>query len=159
MTVCIAAILPKLRKIVLVSDELISFGWTSAEGRLKLETLGPNERWNVMFSATDARRVPALIQSIRDALDEKESAKDVIAACKAGYRDQFGELFDTRIGKFGLTRKEFEKKGRAYFGAAGLADLSEEFAKKDLGIDLLVAGFDEKHDMLLFEVSGQGEKC
>lgn len=157
MTVCIAAVLPRAKKIILASDELISFGWTSVDGSLKLECLGPNERWTVMFAADDARRARAIILSIREALGDGESTAEVIAACKAGYRDQLAEMFETEaLRPFGLTLSEFETKGRAYFGDLGLNDIRRESALRDTGVTLLVAGFDIDKTPELFEVTPRG---
>src|SRR5438105_983687 len=67
MTLCIAAILKGENSIALVSDQLVSNGFTSAEGFRK-DYLLEWGRWVALCEAKEARRVPMLMEAMEKQL-------------------------------------------------------------------------------------------
>jgi hypothetical protein len=87
----------------------------------------------------------------------EDSAPTVVEACERAYRAELERHIDGKIlSRYGLTRKEFVRDGRAYFGEEQFARIRLEVDEADLNTTLLVMGFDLKARPWMFTVSNPG---
>ncbi|MEK6371901.1 MAG: hypothetical protein AABO58_04320 [Acidobacteriota bacterium] len=159
MTVCIAAILTQNNSIALVTDQLVSDTLVSVEGFRKHYFLDNNYKWIALCEATEARR-PRLMEAIQKQLDSAPGLKDkedVIRACTAAYRSETERMHDARLSRIGYTLKTFLECGHEQLGDGIFETMLNELDGLDLGVRLLVAGFDSTGRPTLLEVSRGGE--
>jgi hypothetical protein len=156
MTVCIAATLLRDNTIAIVTDQLISDGFVSAEGFKKHFFLHYPD-WIAVCEAKEARRVPRLIDAICQKLGSAGGMvsleSDVMEACTSAYRAEVERLCDARLSKLGFTLQTFRDEGQAKLGDGIFETVLNELKATNLGITLLVAGFGISAAPMLLEVS------
>ncbi|MBV8897235.1 MAG: hypothetical protein JO051_12035 [Acidobacteriaceae bacterium] len=158
MTVCIA-VTPRFRsEIILVSDQLLSSDVNSVEGAFKLSALAP--AWHVMF-AGHAPRFRPLIETMREPLGDTENTRfaveTIMAVTERAYYIELTKQIEIEIlSPYGISRDDFVRKGRRWFGAADYTYLLSQIGAADLGIELLVVGLDAEAQTQIFSVSSRG---
>jgi hypothetical protein len=158
VTVCIA-VTPRFRsEIILVSDQLLSSDDNSVEGGLKLTAL--TSTWYVMF-AGHAPRFRPLVETMREDLGDTRNARftleTITAVVERAYHIELTKLIEIEIlSPHGVSRDDFIRKGRRWFGEAPYAQILTRIDSVDLGIELLVVGLDAEAQTQLFAVSSRG---
>jgi hypothetical protein len=153
MTVCIAAILQG-NTIAFVTDQMVSNEFVAAEGFRKHYHLDSELRWLAMCEAQDVRRVPALIAAIqRDLGTGTKSMQEVSSACASAYRSELERMCDAKLSKRGFTLRTFIDTGHEKLGDGLFETILEEINQTDLGIRLLIGGFDGLMPRLM-EING-----
>jgi hypothetical protein len=153
MTVCIAAILQG-NTIAFVTDQMVSNEFIAAEGFRKHYHLDSELRWLAMCEAKDARRVPALMEAIqRDLGPGIKSFQEVDIACTSAYRSELEKMCDAKLSRRGFTLRSFIDQGHEKLGDGLFETILEEINQTDLGIRLLIGGFDGLTPRLM-EISG-----
>lgn len=159
MTVCIAATCDLISRLVLVSDSKMSGPNDSSYGARKMALINEAGPWMAMCAAEDLSLFITLVDDIKAVLgDGDKSVEQVERACENGY----SRLLSRRVRQeilfpYGMTRTQFFAAGQAKFGSAfhTIRKAIEKLAK-DLGISLLVTGFDVQGRMHLIEVFANG---
>jgi hypothetical protein len=161
VTVCIG-VLPRFTdKIILVSDLLLSSDEASVDdGILKFTTIAPLTEWYVMF-AGDPSQFLMLMDRVRDVLGDvrntRLSVSTVARAIERAYAIEVLRIIETDVLRpYGLTQKEFSRKGKAWLGEVRFNQIADRIEAVDLGVELLVAGLDAVAQTQLFSVSPRG---
>ncbi|MGH9422747.1 MAG: hypothetical protein ACRD3J_22430, partial [Thermoanaerobaculia bacterium] len=142
MTVCIAAILEG-PALAFVMDRLVSNEFMATEGFRKHYVLDSEGCWLAMCEARDARRVPALMEAIQGNLGSgPKSKQEVSDACISAYRSEREKLHDAKLSRRGFTLRSFIEQGHDKLGDGLFETILEEVNQTDLGIRLLIGGFD-----------------
>jgi len=156
MTLCIAAILMGENSIALVSDQLVSNGFTSAEGFHK-DYLLEWGRWVALCTAKEARRVPMLMEAMKNhlhAVDGFIGKQEIIKAYQDAHREQIALMCGARLSKIGFTSlDDFLQRGYDILRDVIFENILNELNQLDLGITLLIAGFDATAEPTLLEAS------
>jgi hypothetical protein len=173
MTVAIVAFAPSKDEIVTISDARLSYGEiipAADEGTMK--NIKITRKWSMMFAAEDATAftpVAATIFGILASLEMPEtkfkilqrdfSLDDVMDAARRGYEKEFTErFFRDKLARFGFADiSEFRKSGYAEMGKDLYHQYSMDLAKFDLGLEILVYGFDVLGHRTIFEVANPGK--
>lgn len=160
MTVCIAVIPLHVHKIVLVSDLLLSSDEASVDGVMKFAMIAPQTEWYVMFSGDPARflllmdRVRAVLGDVRN---KRLLVETVRSAFETAYKLELISLIEVAVLRsYGLTHKEFSRKGKALLGEVRFNRVADQIEALDLGVEVMVAGLDVWATMHLFSISPRG---
>jgi hypothetical protein len=159
VTVCIAAICPAIKKLVFVSDSLLSWDHTSAEGARKMDLLCHDGPWIAMF-AGPAGYFLSLTDRITKSLTAGPQTLDqMMSACEGAHAALRIKRVETEIlAPYNITLGQFVESGLKWFGESRFNALASEikFLSSDIGIELLVAGFDSDGIPRMFEVARNG---
>jgi hypothetical protein len=173
MTVAIAAFPPSKTEIVTVSDQRLSYGEiipAADEGTMK--NIKITRKWSIMFAAEDATAfTPVSNETMKSLLDLKLPSSKfaglqrdytmpmIMDAARRAYEKEFNErFFREKLARFGFADiSEFRKFGYAEMGKDLYHQYSMDLAKFDLGLELLVYGFDELGQRAIFEVANPGK--
>lgn len=156
MTVCIAAICKNLGRIVFVTDHLLSSEVAATDGPPKYGILSQTAPWVAMYAARDSRYVHPLLRRIQNFVKD-DSLDSVVAACRAGYREQLQEIHEAEVlWPYGMTRPEFYEHGLLKLGEPLFAQVVARLEQVHTGVTMLVAGFDPAGAGHLAEVSEIG---
>jgi hypothetical protein len=161
VTVAIVAIADDEKRIIAVSDRMISFrdATPATESTLKTRKIG--HRWALAFSADDATQffpiLTGCIQRFKD-LGEAvslETAKEIVTSV---YSDCFhGQFVGRHLSRLGYKSiHEFRADGFSELGETAFNDLRRRLDGFDLGISLLAYGYDEDQRPHIFEVVNPG---
>jgi len=156
MTVCIAAICSRLQYIIEVSDRLVSSDETSADAVLKMETLVADVPWTVMFAGlpTNYKR---LIARIKANLGDGRAPAEIVQAVEEAYRIELLKIHETEVLiPYGMSRDDFFAHGKERFTEYKFNAIVEVLEQTHTGVTLLIAGFDERGDGHLYQVSCWG---
>lgn len=170
MTVAIAAFGSK-NEIVTISDQRLSYGEiipAADEGTMKNKKL--SRKWSMMFAAEDATAFdPVIDQTITnlESLPHSEAQygkrdfnlKAVMNAAQQAYEKEFNErFFREKLARFGFADiADFRRTGYAEMGRDLYHQYAMDLAKFDLGLELLVYGFDASGHQDIFEVANPGK--
>lgn len=173
MTVAIAAFPPSKTEIVTISDARLSYGEiipAADEGTMK--NIKICRKWSMMFAAEDATAfTPVSTDTISTLatlemppqkgkhLDRDFDAPTIMKAAQQAYEKEFNErFFREKLARFGFADvTEFRKTGLVEMGKDLYHQYSMELAKFDLGLELLVYGFDGLGTRTIFEVASPGK--
>jgi hypothetical protein len=173
MTVAIVAFSPSKKEIVTISDARLSYGEVipaADEGTMK--NIKMTQKWSMMFAAEDATAFTPVSNETMEILaglemppqkgkylDRDFSAETVMNAARRAYEKEFNErFFRDKLARFGFADiSEFRKTGYAEMGKDLYHQYSMDLAKFDLGLELLVYGFDELGARAIFEVANPGK--
>jgi hypothetical protein len=165
VTIAMAAITKPDGYIVTVSDRMISYdNVTQAEDNAALKAAKIAERWGIMFSANDARLFMPLTDKIiakmgKASGNDRTYHLDVVKQC---VMEAYQEMFDVEFSAAFLSRlgipsvREFRKNGFTELGSDVHKEVYRELSKFDLGIQLLVHGYDLINQPHIFEVDSPG---
>ena len=162
VTVCIAAMC--LNCIVTVSDRRLTYSdLIEAPDDATLKAFKLPGDWGLLFAASDLSPVQMLVEDIRarlkplkDSLTAKTVQEHVREAYRAAHQNQ---VVDHILGRYGLKSVEdFRRNGFAEFGFEIFSQLVERIEKFDLGVSLLVYGFNDgpQHISNIFAVENPG---
>ncbi len=155
VTICIAATTDE-GAIVTVSDRMISFGNdVQAPDNAALKALQISQRWGVLYTADDVSPVFPLVRNVRNRLRDIKNdpilkgldtinlslvKKVICQEYTAIFHQQVVERF---LLKYGFSElQQFREIGLQQFGETKFLSILEEIDKFDLGVGLLVYGFD-----------------
>jgi hypothetical protein len=134
----------KSRALILAADKMIGIGWIEAEPDIT-KMLDLHKNWKVMFAGEDITPVANVVDRARASLstDQEPHLQAVIDAMQASYEKQRkDDADDIHLAPRGWGRQDFIDKGKALLPETLYADLEDKLAKYELGIQLIVAGFD-----------------
>ena len=141
MTVCIAAACDA-DKLILVTDHMLSLGFTSAEAGVKGMRLSDN--WHLVFAADDTtlvtpivRRIVQKIKDGSDAVSYEGISRIVATAYQDVRRTQVEDLY---LSPYGLTIAEFREKGYKFFKDYYLT-LLNHIERFDAKCEFIISGF------------------
>jgi hypothetical protein len=163
MTCCIAAMCDEGKKIVTVSDHMLTMGDFSADGlALKNDLLHRN--WFALWS-DDASYVTAILDLVRKQLDrDKEHDWLEVATAFVNARNA---ILSFEINSQVLSRHNYSD--RTFYGGGGRAaltptvfnSLQREVCNVKLDVEFLVGGFDKEGDghIFTFDNNGATKSC
>lgn len=144
MTFCVAMLCDKSKALILAADKMLGIGYIEAEPEIT-KILELHKNWKVMFAGEDITPVSNIVDHARASLSVEETPNldVVIAAMQSSYEKQReDEADDIYLAPRGWTRRDFIDKGKDRLPETIYADLEDKLAKYELGIQLIVAGFD-----------------
>jgi hypothetical protein len=155
MTICIAAIAPKVRAIVAVSDTKVSDQWRSEDEKfLKIRPL--QNKWSVMFAGERIDYFDRFLQQLmswfeRHKTPSGEYRRDfhsIALALECAYDAELTHAIEREVlARFGATRAQFRKSGLAQFGPRLHAQLAKEIKAVHLPTSQMMAvGLDDYRD-------------
>ena len=147
MTVCVAATCENSRTIVMASDRLLSWGYTSSDTVLKFVRLH-YPYWIAMMAGDDLTRVEEVVADVREALSPHKNSPSVAQARSAlrdAWRNAQNEIGAAAVlNPFQLDVPTFVRDGKRKFGEAKFFDLATQLAHASKVECLLLAcGFDD----------------
>jgi len=128
---------------------------------LKRVLLTPDHRWTTMFAARDVTNVMPIIRGARHLLrySHYRYPYDLLSvrdACVQSYRNERERLVNERVlGIYGMTLAEW-RVNPANFGNAEVARINKEIEKLDVGVELIVFGYDSQNVPHMFTVIEPG---
>ena len=167
MTVAIAGFTAPADFIVTVSDARISHGEAipaADDGTMKNRKIATT--WGMMFAASDATAFIPVVSSCYDALaftggkgdplaEEKQVREAVLAAYEKEFNDRF---FREHLARWGYSDiSDFRRTGFNDLGKDIYGDYAAKLARFDLGLELLVYGFNQAGNRHIFEVANPGK--
>ncbi len=174
MTVAIVVFPKSKDEIISISDARLSYGEiipAADEGTMK--NIKITKKWSMMFAAEDSTAFAPVLDKTMEALATLElkppqTAKflsrefrleEVMKATQQAYEKEFNErIFRDNLARFGFADiGEFRKFGYAEMGKDLYHEYSMKLAKFDLGLELLVYGFDQLGARSVFEVANPGK--
>jgi hypothetical protein len=159
VTICIAAVLPASKRVVLVSDKRMSGSWTSVEAAFKYAILDSRNPWAIMFAGhtPEFEPVTRFIQGELRKYKEPAPVEKVIEFCEAAQKARIVKRIETEVlQNFALSRDEFVQRGREYFGQELFNSLAQQIRDVRSDVYMLVAGFGPDNFGRVFEVSFEG---
>jgi len=164
MTIAIAAVTGSGEHIVTTSDRMISYegGVIQAadEGALKSRKIA--KKWGAMFAAENINLFLPIVLAAQEYLkarDNEEHDLHVVQdAMVTAYSNSFDAEFTSRfLNRYNLASiSAFRNTGLAQFGADRFQLICERIDQFDLGITLVVYGFDGQKRPHIFQVSNPG---
>jgi hypothetical protein len=154
MTVCIAASSDcgnkdRNPKFIIVSDTLLSLGYTSTEIAFKARQLCAG--WAIMFAGDDITHAMEVIHTAQVALREEKgtlSAAVVSDAVSGAYHlIRKKQIEDIYLKTYDLTMGQFMREGKGYFPEIFHLDLLNDIKRYDLGCQFLVTGFESERSL------------
>jgi hypothetical protein len=148
VTVCIAIgcdcrIDREKPKLILISDRLISLGYTSTESAFKTRFLC--EGWSVLVAGDDITHARAVVGAAQRALkDNKDTKKPslVLDVMTDSYHLIRRRQIEHRFLKtYDMSMEDFKAKGKKVFPESHHLNLLYEIERFDLGCQFLVSGF------------------
>ena len=144
MTVCIAMLCDESKALILVADKMIGIGYIETEPDIK-KIIDLHKNWKVLFAGDDITPISDIVDRARECLsgEPSPSIQAVIDAMQSNYEKQRkDEADDIYLAPRGWNRQDFIDKGKALLPETLYADLEDKIAKYELGIQLIIAGFD-----------------
>ena len=146
--------------IVSVSDMRLALGNAipGMDSLVKLRTLA--DRWEFLFAADDIGLVRPIAELARQRLrpfSDRADASHIIAAIESAYQTvRSNVIFNRYIRQYGYKSMD-DFKEKPGFNAEIISSLMREIDSFDLGVQLLVYGFDDKGHAHFLEVRNPGE--
>jgi hypothetical protein len=161
MTLCIAAISRQAphAHIVTVSDLMLSSEYVSVETRItKVEPVSPKRAWMMMFAGSPTP-INSLHLQIKQRLEGKdETEAEVRTAAEEVYRHELCKKIEGAIlNPMGIDRATFLRRGRAYLGDQEFSRVLYEVNSCDLGVELILAGFEPNGWPRIFSIGNPGK--
>jgi hypothetical protein len=165
VTVAIAAIVPTQEaQIVTVSDQRVSYG----DSLPSTDSLRKNGKialkWGMLFAATNITAFQPVYETIQKELNFSGDIKEFDAdhmrtVAETAYRQEFEKCFyDEHLARFGYKDvTEFRHDGLHDLGQGLYGDYAEKLARFDLGLELLIYGYDSTGKPHIFEVCNPGK--
>jgi hypothetical protein len=168
MTVALAALVG-VSHIVTVSDARLSYGeMIPAEDAAIVKSRRIGRKWGMLFAAEDATAFLPVVHEVQEhlmgeakTLDEaQDHAYEIVSkTVRDAYEKEFSErFFREHLARFGYTSiADFRQAGFVEMGKDLYHQYSMELAKFDLGLELLVYGFNKLGNGFVFEVHSPGK--
>ena len=160
MTIGIAAITQDEKFIVVASDRMLSHGdviQAADDAALKMRRVAKS--WGVTFAGEANRFLPILDRGIEllDDLDDKDE-KEVREAMTSAYRQEVDEAITASIlARLGYPSfAKFKERGLTELGETIFRNTLNKIESIDIGITLLVYGFDTIKMPSIFQISNPG---
>jgi hypothetical protein len=172
MTVAIAALGPSKKEIITISDARLSYGEAiPAADEATMKNIKLARRWGMMFAADDATAFTPVFDETLNILEKLDpdsnkqygdrdfTVSAVMNAAQRAYEKEFSErFFREHLARFGFANiTEFRRSGYAEMGKDLYHQYSMDLAKFDLGLELLVYGFNSLGHPAIFEVANPGK--
>jgi|ERR1700677_2792865 len=158
MTLCIGAMADQQKKIITVTDFMLSNNVSSTETwAAKVSRIGKTKRWVAMF-AGDPSCNQKILGYVNDELAHhpQETDDDLLNAFKLSYQKEVKNYIeDVILSPLGMSRDEFFKDGKSALGDQQFAILLREIRDARLNTDFLVCGFHE-HNPRIFRAIDPG---
>jgi len=164
VTVCIGALCEKNEKIVVVSDNKVSFGDFSADMAVfKMDVFFA--RWMAMFAGDDIEHIPfvlerasSLLSAVRRRKKATVSPSQVANAIQRAYEEQLEAQIEAKVlRRHGFSAKSFMEDGKRKCTASVYNGLCAKIANIKLSLKFLMVGFDAKNKGHL--IVGGGEEA
>ena len=158
MTLCIAALADDRHSIVMAADRMVSLSFIESELDIsKLIPLGDN--WWVMVAANALSNLFPVVDAItRDWEPSTGVAVDsVMEKATAAYsRERQARVEAEHLRPRGLGLQTFLASGRQWLPELAYAQIDDRLTRFNLGITLLICGFDESGIGHIFTVENPG---
>ncbi len=163
MTICIAAVTKHGMggDIVAVSDRMISATDDSVQATETLKSRKISKAWAVMFAGEGNLFLP-IVRAVTERLDQTEEVEHDLHTVRDAVTGVYAGLFDAEFTARYLVRYNipsitaFRTSGLAQFGKQKFEHICDDIDRFDLGIELLVYGFDKKGAPHIFQVANPG---
>jgi hypothetical protein len=169
VTIAIAGFVPARDEIVSVSDARLSHGESipaADDATMKNRKIATT--WGMMFAAVDSTAFVPVVNAVQSTLNVAEGKREfkdadeltVQKVVQEAYEREFNErFFRENLARFGYADvSDFRRNGLAELGKDLYTQYAVELAKFDLGLELLVYGFDpDSGASQLFEVTNPGK--
>jgi hypothetical protein len=151
VTVCIGALCENGNKIVLVSDNKVSFGDFSADMAVfKQEVVVP--QWLTLFAGDDVEHIPFILGRARVLLSATQRRKKAVPtpaqvanAVQKAYEERLDAQIEARVlRRYKFTCQSFRDEGKKQCTPEIYNGLCSKIASVKLSLSFLIAGFDEK---------------
>jgi len=161
MTICIAAICETAgaEAIITACDKMVSMGGY-VSGDKTIRKIDPIlYDWTLMFAADDISPSTPIIKEIRECPATPETLKGVADLIRRAYRNQrHRQIEDEILQPIGLSMKSFLSDGKNQLSERAYEKVFDRIESYDLGIELLIEGYDSRRDPHIFSVANPG-KC
>jgi len=160
VTICIAAITGAGEHIVTASDRMISYDeFIPAGDDATLKQRKIAKAWGMMFAGTVSLFMPLLERILNNIDHESDCDLEQVQECvRNAYRSLFNERFSSDyLSRYCISDIEmFRTCGLEQFGNERFSHICDKIDSFDLGIDLLVYGFDSNGKAHIFQASNPG---
>jgi 20S proteasome alpha/beta subunit len=169
VTIGIAAFVSSFHEIVTISDARLSYGESiPADDTAVMKNRRIADKWGMMFPAEDSTAFTPVLDTVHEALKLTSNGQssgvdfdfDVVSkTVQAAYEKEFNErFFREHLARFGYADvTDFRRNGFQEMGKDLYSKYADALAKFDLGLELLVYGYNGKDRRFLFEVSNPGK--
>jgi hypothetical protein len=162
MTVCIVGRCTEKDSFILAGDRLFSYGDQYSYDSISLKRIGltPDGRWHTMFAGLVSNVLP-VIRRARHILNGsgKRPPYDLDAverACIQAYQEQRARLVgDTILSKYGIDLATYRRDG-LNFGEQECARINSKIEQLEVGVELIVYGYDDWNVAHLLTVEEPG---
>lgn len=160
LSVCLASVADRGRSIVVSTDQMISLDSVSLDHTVvKGDFLGV--AWFAMWAGDDIAPIPSIISRTKkilvdDGRPKSWSRDEVAAALAQAYQDEtLARAVTEYLSPLGIDMPTFLSKGPEIF-QSDYATKVQEFYFFDLGLEFLVAGYDNANKPCIFTVGRRG---
>ena len=162
VTVCIAALCEDRKKIVIVSDNKVSFGDFSGDRAVfKMEVFFAH--WITLFAGDDIEQIPFIIERAHEVLSTARRRKasapgpaQVASAIQRAYDERLNAQIEAKVlRRFGYSAKSFQQDGKRRCTATVYNGLCSKISNVNLSLRFLIAGFDEKRKGHILVAGGE----
>ena len=152
MTVCIGALCENRSKIVLVSDNKVSFGDFSADMAVfKEEVFFP--QWITLFAGNDVEHIPFILGRTRALLSAVQRRRRAVPtpahvanAIQKAYEERLEAQIEAKVlRRYKFSCKSFRDEGKKKCTPEVYTGLCSKIANVKLSLSFLLAGFDAKN--------------
>jgi hypothetical protein len=173
MTIAVAATVPSAKTIVTVCDARLSYGEAiPAADDATMKNRRIAHKWGMMFAAEDSTAFIPVAVETRRFLEERSGQTDILQKddvnfttqqvmdeAKKAYEREFHErFFREHLARFGFANiAEFRRTGLLEMGKDLYHEYTMKLAKADLGLELLIYGFNTEGFPSIFEVANPGK--
>lgn len=162
MTVCIAVRCVENNSFVLAGDRLFSYGMDSLDSMsLKRVMITPDHRWKAMFAASPVSNVMPIIRRARHTLftgtyslpHTLDAIRDATVEAFQAQRERI--VNETILSKYKTTLSEW-RQSALNFGEKEVARINETIEVIEVGVKLIVFGYDHRNVAYIFTVVEPG---
>lgn len=154
MTTCVAVLAEDRKAIVLAADRMVGMGFVESESATKIFAIHRN--WRIMIAGDGIEPAFSIIDSARKTLrGKKADASAVGDAVKRSFQEHRAAEAEARyLIPRGLTLRKLVNDGKRLLTESDLIRLETQTANHELGVELLVAGFDPTGGGFIMSVEG-----
>jgi len=158
MTLCIAALADDRKAIVMAADRMVSTAFIESELEIsKIIPIGDN--WWIMLAASALAGAFPIIDNVKVEIAQasEHDVEDVVRIVADCYQEERRRRAEAQfLLPRGFTVDSFLAQGKAALPEITFRELDLALSQFDLGVSLLVCGFDHKKMAQLFKVDNPG---
>ena len=158
MTLCIAALADERKTLVMAADRMISL--TFIESELDVSKIVPlKQDWWAMIAASNLSNVFPVIDKITSNWQPQtgDSITNVVEVVGTAYKSERQERAEAEVlSPHGLDFEEFLSNGKTWLPEYTFIQIEDGLSKYDLGVSLMICGFDQTGAGYIFTVQNPG---